>query len=192
LAHATSLRGGDDVRASGSTVARAVDENDVDARELGQLLHLLKRHLADVRHELERQLRGLHATVAAAEAIHLELATPPEKPPPDRRDLVREGGEVRTLFARERIEEGRVSLELRELEAGLGGVDQRLEQLRHDILRVREVHAVHLHEPRVAPDVRDEKDSALDGHGGILHRTPRRELDSTASDDALSSRSRTR
>jgi hypothetical protein len=46
----------------------------------------------------------------------------------------------------------------------VGRVDHGFEQLRDDLLRVREARAVEFHEPRVAADVGDQQEGGLDGH----------------------------
>lgn len=71
------------------------------------------------------------------------------------------------------VEERGVTFELREPEIS-GAVDHGLEQLRDDVLSVRQVDPVHLHELRVAADVRDQQKDALGQNGAILTRTPAR------------------
>ncbi len=83
----------------------------------------------------------------------------------DRRALLGDELEAGLGVRRKRdIEECGVAFELRELQVRLRRVDHRLEQLRDDVLRVREARAMELHEARVAGDVGDQQEGRLDGH----------------------------
>ena len=70
------------------------------------------------------------------------------------------------------VEERGVALELRELQVRLRRVDHRLEQLRDDVLRVREARLMEFHEARVAGDVGDQQESRLDGQAIGWSRRP--------------------
>ncbi len=125
----------------------------------GEALHLLERDLAGVGNELEREPSHLHAPVAGAHAVDHELLLPGDEGAADVRDLPGEGREV----VAHGVEEGRVTLELRELEAA-SGIDDRFEQPGDRILRVREAEAVMFHEAGVPANVRDEQQRLLDRH----------------------------
>jgi hypothetical protein len=91
LAHERVLRDGYAI------LEEAMDEDDVDTRELGVPLHLLEGDLADVSDELQLQLPRLSSPVACADAIRLELELAREERTPDRGDHVREGRDLVVL-----------------------------------------------------------------------------------------------
>ena len=142
-------------------------DDDVDAGEFGHPPDLAHRDLAQVPDELDPQRSRLLATVAGAKGVPREVRGAAVERRVDRRHarcdprLADRGRAVQRA-----VEERRVAFELGEFELGAGRVDDRLDQLRHDVVRVREAHGVQPHEPRVAGDVGDQQQRRVDGHGG--------------------------
>ena len=141
-------------------------EDDVDSREGLAIPDRLFGDVADVRDAFQLELSRLDAPAATAEIArdHSSLTFVEGSVHSDGKLLRSAGcGGVLPGFLRA-CEEGRIALDLDQFEVR-GGVDHCFEEAGDVGLSVSEAQPVQGHVPRVAPDVRDQKEGS-----GLSHR----------------------
>ena len=141
-----------------------MDDDHVHAREFRHLLYLLHGHRTDMADELDLEVAGLRATVARTQIIGAQIGGARMKRLVDRCSLTRDKRRIEaTVQGARQIEKGRIAFEFRKPQRGCT-VDDGLEKLRHDFLRVDEAHVMEFHEPRITRDVGNHQERRLDAH----------------------------